>query len=59
MEDQEPIRLNKYLSEAGFCSRREADRMIEQGRISVGGERALRRGCILSAVWTRIQKALF
>lgn len=41
MEDQEPIRLNKYLSEAGFCSRREADRMIEQGRISVDGERAL------------------
>ena len=41
MEDLEPIRLNKYLSEAGFCSRREADRMIEQGRISVDGERAL------------------
>lgn len=39
--EQEPIRLNKYLSEAGFCSRREADRMIEQGRILVDGRRAL------------------
>ncbi len=30
-------RLNKFLSESGFCSRREADRMIEQGRIRVNG----------------------
>ncbi len=40
-EEQGPIRLNKYLSEAGLCSRREADRMIEQGRVTVDGERAL------------------
>lgn len=31
------IRLNKYLAEAGVCSRREADRLIEQGRVSVDG----------------------
>jgi len=31
-------RLNKFLSELGFCSRREADRMIEQGRVRVNGE---------------------
>lgn len=31
------IRINKYLSEAGVCSRREADRMLEQGRIAVDG----------------------
>ena len=35
------IRLNKYLSEAGFCSRREADHIIEQGRIMVDGECAV------------------
>ena len=29
------IRLNKYLSEAGICSRREADRLIEAGRYRV------------------------
>ncbi len=31
------IRLNKFLSKAGLASRREADRMIEQGRIRVNG----------------------
>ena len=31
------IRLNKMLSEAGVCSRREADRLIEAGRITVDG----------------------
>lgn len=39
--EQEPVRLNKYLSDAGFCSRREADRMVEQGRIMVDGVRAV------------------
>ena len=31
------IRLNKYLSEAGICSRREADRLIEAGKVTVDG----------------------
>ena len=31
------IRLNKYMSEVGVCSRREADRLIEEGRITVDG----------------------
>ena len=34
------IRLNKYLSEAGVCSRREADRLIESGKVTVDGKRA-------------------
>lgn len=34
------IRLNKYMSDAGFCSRREADRLIEQGKVFVDGEKA-------------------
>lgn len=33
--DVEEIRLNKFLSDAGVCSRREADRLIEAGRIMV------------------------
>ena len=33
----EPVRLNKYLSEAGVCSRREADRLIASGRVTVDG----------------------
>ena len=31
-------RINKYLSEIGFCSRREADKLIEQGRVTINGE---------------------
>ena len=31
-------RLNKYLSEVGYCSRRTADKLIEQGRILVNGD---------------------
>lgn len=33
----EGVRLNKFLSEAGFCSRREADRLIEAGKVRVDG----------------------
>ncbi len=40
MEEKE-IRLNKYLSDAGVCSRREADRLIEQGCVCVDGKTAL------------------
>ena len=40
-EKQGPVRLNKYLSEAGVCSRREADKLIESGRVSVDGQRAV------------------
>ncbi len=35
------VRLNKYLSEAGVCSRRGADRLIESGRVTVDGKRAV------------------
>jgi 23S rRNA pseudouridine2604 synthase len=32
------IRINKYLSETGFCSRREADKLIDEGRVTVNGK---------------------
>ena len=31
-------RINKYLSEVGYCSRRRADRLIEQGKVRINGE---------------------
>jgi 23S rRNA pseudouridine2604 synthase len=31
-------RINKYLSEAGYCSRRAADKLIEDGRVTINGE---------------------
>ncbi|MCW0499221.1 S4 domain-containing protein, partial [Riemerella anatipestifer] len=34
----EKVRINKYLSEVGFCSRREADKILEQGRITINGK---------------------
>lgn len=37
----ESVRINKYLSEAGICSRREADRQIEQGNITINGKTAV------------------
>ena len=37
MTSEKLIRLNKYLSEAGFCSRRKADSLIEQGRVTING----------------------
>lgn len=36
MEEQ-LTRLNKFLSEAGFCSRREADKLIDEGRVTING----------------------
>ena len=38
--NKEDVRLNRFLSDAGFCSRREADRLIEAGRVTVDGVRA-------------------
>ncbi|CAM3371891.1 Pseudouridine synthase [Flavobacterium longum] len=36
----EPKRLNKFIGETGFCSRREADALIEAGRVTVNGQPA-------------------
>ncbi|MCB9046537.1 MAG: 23S rRNA pseudouridine(2604) synthase RluF [Chitinophagales bacterium] len=38
--EAELVSLNKYISSTGFCSRREADKYIEQGRVTVNGEPA-------------------
>jgi 23S rRNA pseudouridine2604 synthase len=37
MEADKLVRINKFLSESGFCSRREADRLIEQGSVTING----------------------
>ena len=34
------MRLNNYISSTGLCSRREADKLIEQGRVTVNGKKA-------------------
>jgi len=35
---QEKTRINKYLSEVGYCSRRAADKLLEEGRIKINGQ---------------------
>lgn len=35
-----PIRINKYLAEKGICSRREADKLVAEGKVSINGTRA-------------------
>ena len=37
MEENTAVRINKYLSEIGYCSRRAADKLIDAGRITVNG----------------------
>lgn len=37
MPSEKLTRLNKYLSEVGFCSRRKADSLIEEGRVTING----------------------
>lgn len=46
-EIMEEERLNKYIAECGICSRREADRLIEEGRVTVNGKIAS-MGCKIS-----------
>jgi len=41
-------RINKYLSEAGYCSRRVADRLIEEGKVSINGK--------ISEIGTKVEK---
>jgi 23S rRNA pseudouridine2604 synthase len=38
MNQVEGTRINKYLSEVGYCSRRAADKLIEEGRITINGK---------------------
>ncbi|TDQ13806.1 ribosomal large subunit pseudouridine synthase F [Algoriphagus boseongensis] len=38
MSEESSIRINKYLSEVGFCSRRAADLLLEQKRITINGK---------------------
>jgi len=40
-QKQEGVRLNKYLSEIGHCSRRAADKLIDAGRIQVNGQKVV------------------
>ena len=38
MIENKGVRINKFLSEAGFCSRREADKLIAKNRVKINGK---------------------
>jgi len=38
MSETKSVRINKYLSEVGYCSRRAADKLIEQGKVTINGK---------------------
>ncbi|WP_373073338.1 23S rRNA pseudouridine(2604) synthase RluF [Zeaxanthinibacter enoshimensis] len=40
MDDQNLVRINKYFSEVGYCSRREADKLIEKKQVTINGKLA-------------------
>ena len=39
-DKSENVRINKYISETGYCSRREADKLIELGKVTINGIKA-------------------
>lgn len=45
--EQEGISINKYISETGFCSRREADKLIESGRVTINAKEARKGNRVL------------
>ena len=58
MEKTNKTRLNKYLSQCGICSRRDADKLIEQGRVTVNGKTAIPGQTVEPADEVRIGKKL-
>ena len=59
--NEKEIRLNKYLSDCGLCSRRAADRLIDEGRITVDGRTAktgekIRPGQTVRSDGTEVQR---
>lgn len=58
LSKKDPVRLNKYLSEAGVCSRREADRLIETGRVTVDGKPARTGMKVIPGQEVRVGKKL-
>ena len=47
--DNEGIRLNKYIASSGLCSRREADTLIESGKVTINGETAVQGSKVMDS----------
>ena len=49
--DEKKIRINKYIADAGICSRRDADKLVEQGLVKVNGRFAESGTKVFSFGW--------
>lgn len=47
LNDQEGTRVNKYIASSGYCSRREADKLIEDGQVTIDGVTAVNGSKVL------------
>jgi 23S rRNA pseudouridine2604 synthase len=56
MEEQNNagVSLNKYISQTGICSRREADRLIDEGKVTLNGEVAKKGNRVLEGDLVKI-----
>lgn len=54
MAEKEGIRLNKFLAQCGVCSRRDADRLIQQGKVLINGEIAVTGQTVTAADEVRV-----
>lgn len=57
-EKGEFTRINKYLSESGFCSRREGDKLVEQGRVTINGMKAQQGDKVSAKDTVKVDKEL-
>lgn len=48
------MRINKYISDSGYCSRREADRLVEQGAVTIDGKKATIGSLVLAGQEVKI-----
>jgi len=55
MSDQQQLRINRAIAQAGVCSRRKADELIAQGRVRVNGQRVTEPGLRVDPVQDRVE----
>ena len=54
MYEEDNIRLNKYIADSGFCSRREADKVISDGRVTIDGRKGVLGDKVNSSMDVRV-----
>ena len=59
MENERGVRLNKYIADSGICSRREADRRIQEGRVKIDGRVGALGDLVLPGMVVTIRLVLY